>query len=71
MLPASRTLGAGTAATGHYWINDRYSELECACVQVQDGDEVLFFAERATTGRTPRRPLRVTGVPATAGPGRP
>ena len=53
-----------------FWINDQYAPNGVCGVPVQDGDSLLFYPDCATTGCPSSLPLRLSGVPATAAPGR-
>jgi hypothetical protein len=70
--PESLLGEAHVFAAGSYWafwLNDAYSAAGVCDVAVQEGDELLFFPDCATTGCTPVTPLRLGAVPATVRPG--
>lgn len=63
--------GADPARYWALWINYAYSNQGMCDAELQDGDDVLLVVDctSATDKCGPARPLRLSGVPATASPG--
>ena len=56
-----------------FWVNYRYQDQGLCATELQEGDEVLVFADCfSTTNKcSSLTPLRIGGVPATVAPGQP
>jgi hypothetical protein len=65
--------GADPAPFWSFWVNYRFQDQGLCAVELQEGDEVLVFADcySATSKCASLTPLRIGGVPATVAPGQP
>jgi hypothetical protein len=63
--------GADPARFWSFWVNYRYQNQGVCATELQEGDDVLFFADcfSSTQQCESLSPLRISGVPATAATG--